>query len=469
MILRWIGVVIFEGDRNRLRCCWPILVFCFILGVVAPTFGHAEKLEKSLFIVTSFPENLFGRFKTAFEQKYPSVKVFIRNKKTSAAISFIQDRPNEPVDLIWASAPDAFEVLKDSGHLLRVFDVPKEGPARIHKYPMDDPEGFYRGFAISGYGILWNRDYLSRRGLPPPQRWEDLRKAIYYRHIGVSAPSRSGTTHLIVETLLQGKGWSDGWATLIEIGGNLATVTARSYGVVEGVKSGRFGAGIAIDFFGLAAKMTGFPVEFTYPPGTTFLPANIALVKRASNRKAAMAFVNFILSPAGQRILLEPKISRLPVLRAIYQLAPQSYPNPFNGNLSRKGIPFNSKLSRSRYHLVNSLFDIMITYRLKALNRTWKAIHDAESMLKAGDAAHLRQKLLKARRLASLVPLSKKKATNISFTSIFTRKKPGLSVPKRQIELEREWQEFARKNQSKAYRLAREVLDEFGSGKRGTE
>lgn len=44
----------------------------------------------------------------------------------------------------------------------------------------------------------------------------------------MSAPSRSGTTHLTVEAVLQGDGWEDGWAKWKFIAGNFATVTERS-------------------------------------------------------------------------------------------------------------------------------------------------------------------------------------------------------------------------------------------------
>ena len=58
----------------------------------------------------------------------------------------------------------------------------------------------------------------------------------------MSAPSRSGTTHLTVETVLQGMGWKDGWAEWKEIAGNFKTVTERSFCVPDGVNSGSFGA-----------------------------------------------------------------------------------------------------------------------------------------------------------------------------------------------------------------------------------
>lgn len=423
----------------------------------------ASDVSGTLVIVTSFPPSLFEKFKTAFEAKHPDVTVFVRSKKTSAAISFIEERVNEPADLFWASAPDAFEVLKEAGHLQQAFPQIGDDVERIGSYPIDDPDGYYTGFAVSGYGIVWHEDYLKRHALKAPESWRDLTRASYAHHIGISAPSRSGTTHLIVESILQSQGWEEGWATLSEIGGNLATITARSFGVIDGVLAQRFGVGAAIDFLGLSAKATGSSVDFVYPAGTAFLPASIALVKRSTNPVAAQAFVEFVLSKQGQMLLFDPEISRLPVMQALYAQAPSHYANPFGDELTNKGIAFDAQLSRQRYQLVNSMFDVMITFRLKALRRTWKAIHDAENALKSLNAPHLMEKVRQARRLASQVPVATKESASFEMSSVFVRHKPGLSLPFRQIKLEAEWATFARDQQDRAHKLASDVLNELSA------
>jgi len=444
--------------RMGLRLWIGIAFIVSVMWVSGPDRALASNINGTLVIVTSFPPALFEKFKNAFEQKHPDVTVFVRSKKTSAAISFINERLNEPADLFWASAPDAFEVLKEAGHLQRAFSQSDNEVARIGSYPIDDPDGFYKGFAVSGYGIVWHQDYLKRHALKAPKNWRDLTQRSYAHHIGISAPSRSGTTHLIVESILQSQGWAAGWATLSEIGGNLATVTARSFGVIDGVLAERFGIGTAIDFLGMSAKATGAPVDFSYPAGTAFLPANIAIVKRSTNPIAAKAFVDFVLSKQGQMLLFDPQISRLPVMRSLYETAPAHYPNPFSDELTDKGIAFDTQISRQRYQLVNSMFDVMITFRLQALRRTWKAIHDAEEALVGVDAPHLSDQVKEARRLASQVPVLPDEAGSSELSAVFVRHKPGLSVPLRQIKMEAEWAAFARDHQDRAYKLASDVL-----------
>ncbi len=451
-----------EGEARRAVRALRAAALALGAALAAPPGARGAEVSGRLFIVTSFPQSLFAPFEAAFEARHPAVRVHVRNRKTSAAVSFIEERLEEPVDLFWASAPDAFELLKRGGHLLRLEADGGQGsgPGEVAGYPLDDPDGYYRGFAISGYGIMWSEPYLARLGLAAPRGWDDLRGPAWRRHLGISAPSRSGTTHVIVETLLQARGWEAGWATLLEIGGNLATVTARSFGVLEGVTVERFGAGLVIDFFALSAQARGAPVAFLYPEGTAFLPANIAIVARGRNREAARAFIAFVRSPAGQRLLLDPAIRRLPLRPAAYREAPPGYPNPFAPALAARAIRFDSRLSRNRYHLVNALFDALITYRLRPLRRAWQAIHEAEAALaEAGPRrAALAARLARARTLASSVPVSAAEARDPALAGVFVRHKPGLAVPARQRELEAEWERFARARQGEAARLAREVL-----------
>jgi len=211
----------------------------FIAILSLSFFGTAQAIEDKLVIVTSFPEDLTGPFQAAFEKKYPGTKVEVLNKKTSAGVKYIQETASSNTsDLFWVSAPDAFEVLKGKGLLQPYKPVSQGIPDKIGSFPINDPDGQFFGFAASGYGIMYNTRYLKAKKLQPVKEWDDLKQPVYFGHVGMSAPSRSGTTHLTVEAILQGEGWDKGWATMKQIGGNFKTVTERSFGVPDGVNSG---------------------------------------------------------------------------------------------------------------------------------------------------------------------------------------------------------------------------------------
>ena len=81
-------------------------------------------------------------------------------------------------EVFWASAPDAFEVLASSKLLQKIDAANPAVPAKIGNYPINDPEGFYFGQALAGYGIMWNTRYLAANKLPEPKEWADLAKPV---------------------------------------------------------------------------------------------------------------------------------------------------------------------------------------------------------------------------------------------------------------------------------------------------
>jgi ABC-type Fe3+ transport system substrate-binding protein len=430
------------------------LVAAALLAFTGGGPALAQGLEDKVVIVTSFSKDLTAPLSQAFEKKHPGTKVEVQNRNTAAAVAFIRETRSSPPDIMWASAPDAFEVLKKDT-LLQKYKPKAQGVAeKVGSYPVNDPDGFYVGFAASGYGIMYNTRYLRANNLPAPKEWDDLKKPVYHGHVGISAPSRSGTTHLTVETILQGEGWDKGWATLLEIGGNLAQVSDRSFGVPDAVNSGQYGIGIVIDFFGLSAKASGFPVEFVYPTVTTLVPANVGIIAGAKNQKAAEAFVEFLLSEEGQQILLDPKIQRLPVRAATYAKAPAGYPNPFKDASLGARVKFDADVSEARYQLLNSLYDRLVTFRLKELNAAWKAIHDAEKKIGANAGAEAKRLLVEARKRASTVPVSEKEASDTTIAGSFRVLKKGETPAGRQAEFESRWDDFAAKNYAEAKALA---------------
>jgi len=414
-------------------------------------------VDGTLTIVTSYPKDTTGTFKKAFEKKYPNVKVEMLKKKTTAGIKYLQETAgSNTADMFWASAPDAFEVLKGDDLLVKYQVKVKGIPEKVGSFPINDPDGYYKGFAASGYGIMWNTRYLKAKKLPDPAEWSDLKNPVYHGHVGMSAPSRSGTTHLTVETLLQGLGWEKGWAEWKAIAGNFKTVTERSFGVPDGVNSGQFGVGIVIDFFGLSSKASGFPVEYVYPSVTTLVPANIALVKNGPNAEAAGAFIEYLLSKEGQELLLDPKIRRLPVNPATYAKAPAGFPNPFEDSSIGSAVKFDLGLSKGRYNVINSLFDVMITYRLDDLRDTTKAIQDAEVAMAGKSNAQAADLIAQAKTLVNQVPVDEATASKKEFNAIFKkkRKKSTTKVTGRQAEVEQEWDAMVKANYAKAKSLA---------------
>jgi phosphoglycerate transport regulatory protein PgtC len=432
----------------------------FVRLLAAATFAlaaPAAEAQQVLAIVTSFPKDLTDVYKKAFEARNPGVRVEVLNKGTSAGVAYVREAAatNKP-DVFWASATDAFEVLAKDGLLAKYDGRNPAVPGKIGAYPVNDPRGYYYGQALAGYGLMWNTRYLKANKLPEPREWSDLTKPVYFSHVAISSPSRSGTTHLTVETILQGEGWDKGWGEMLRIAGNCAAITERSFGVPDGVNNGQYGIGLVIDFFGLSAKASGFPVEFVYPSVTAIVPANIGLIANAKNAELGRKFIAFTLSEEGQLLLLDPKISRLPVLPGIYAKAPAGYPNPYGGKIKAR-VNFDSDLSESRYYLVSALFDQTITFRHKELTAAAKAIHEAAARLAARPNPQAQKLLAEARELTYSPLVGEDKAKDKAFLTLFRDTKRSAEQTKQITGLEEYWNSTARKNYARAVELANQA------------
>jgi len=435
--------------RKRLAVLLATSVFLGLVTVLASAG------TKEVIVVTSFPKELFEGYKKAFEAKHPGVTLVVNAKQTNAGVTYLQETKAKPAaDIFWVSAPDAFLTLKNEGILEKYAppkDIASRIPAKIGTFPVSDPDGTYFGFAVSGYGLMWNKPYMQSHRLPEPKEWIDLADRRYFGHLVISAPSRSGTTHLTVEVILQAYGWEKGWALLLNSGGNMGSITERSFGVPEAVNTGQYGIGVVIDFFGLSAIASGFPVDFVYPSLTSVVPASVAIVKGGPNPDNARAFVNFLLGQDGQMLLFSKDIARLPVIPDLYAKAPAGYPNPFKMTLG--GVDFDNKLSSGRRNVVNSLYDQLITFRHAELKTAWGAIYRAEEAIaKAGgkDTTPAKAMVAEARKLVSTVPMDAKQASDKETNAAFTDKAKADAKSK----LETQWDITAKANYAKAKELA---------------
>ena len=412
--------------------------------------------QGSVTVVTSFSKDVTDPIKAAFEAANPGMTLEVQNKSTSSGVVYLEEtRSNNQTDLFWASAPDAFVTLKDQG-LLFPFRPSVEGiPETVGSYHVNDLDGYFFGFAASGYGMMWNERYLDANGIEAPAEWDDLTEAQYHDHVVIAAPSRSGTTHLTIETILQGEGWEDGWKLLKRMGGNFQQVTDRSFGVPDAVNSGQAGVGIVIDFFGFSARASGFPVDFAYPSVTTVVPANIGIVSNPPNQAGAEAFVNFLLSEEGQLVLFDPAIQRLPINPAVYDRAPEGLPNPFTDEKFASMMSFDGNLSSQRSAVVDALFDQTITFQLENLRSAVAAIQVAEAAAEGKGNSEAQSLIDEAIGLVAALPIDAAAAVSPDIVDAF---EGGEQATARQSQLEQEWATFAQANYAAAKEKAEAAL-----------
>lgn len=380
--------------------------FCIVLLVIISTGVLASEV---IIVASPYPKEVLIAYKRAFDESNPQYRVEFVNVPGTNIIPFLIDRSSgSRPDVFWGSSPDAFRAMLRRGLLQPIENLGNLNiPAKIGSLNIDDAEQFYKGQALSGYGIMWNTRYVKARAITPPRTWSDLVKPEYFGHVVMSSPSRSSTTHLIVESILQGAGWDEGWSVILQIAGNCAKISDRSFGVPNSITSGRFGVGLVVDFLALSGKYSGFPVDFVYAWPNVITPASIGLVAGARNSEGGRKFINFTLSKEGQSLLLRPEISRMPVLPEIYEATDRSVDYANLIDVINKYPPsYDPDVSEARYQVVNAIFDQVVTFRHSELVDATKAIHAAQRLLIKRPHAEAGALIVKARNLIYRAPVS---------------------------------------------------------------
>jgi len=172
-------------------------------------------------------------------------------------------------------------------------------------------------------------------------------------------------------------------------------------------------------------------------------------VAGAKSPEGGKRFIQFTLSEEGQMLLLQKDISRLPVMPTIYAKAPAGYPNPFTGSIQAK-VNFDSDLSESRYYVVVSLFDQMITFRHKELAAATTAIWEAEKRLRGRPSPQLDE----ARKLVFTPAVDDRQIADKALLALFKADKKDETASKQKARVEEEWASKAKANYARAVELA---------------
>ena len=437
----------------------PTVLLLHVLLVPAPS--TAQALHGKLLILTALPQETTEPLRRAFLKLHPEVTVEIRRRGDADSVKLLRAMAGKSsFDLFWSSSPDPFEMLKEDGLLQRYRPDVEALPDHVGATLINDPDGYFTGFSVSGQGFIWNRRYLAAKRLRPPLAWSDLARPEYLGHIGMSSAFRSGATHLAVETLLQNLGWDAGWRLIQRIGGNLRTVARTGDAVARGVREGDFGIGVVMDSYAISARARAYPVAFRYPAGVSFVPASVAILRDAANVDAARAFIDFLLSEEAQYLLLDKRIARLPIRPEIYESAADDFPNPFDAGIINASGTFDIETSIFRYALVNSLFDVMVTFNLASLTEATGLIDRVARRLELVDDEEARKLLEAARQEMAYLPVEEAKSRDRQFVAQFSQERVATddAVRQRGIELEKRWTRRYRQHYLEAQALARKAL-----------
>lgn len=289
------------------------------------------------------------------------------------------------VDLSFGGGVSPYLDARGKGWLIPI-DLPQgilDGiPPLCAGLPVYDPDHYWYGVALSGFGIVYNRHVLDRLELRTPETWEDLGKPCYFTWLASGDPRSSGSVLKCYEIILQAYGFEKGWSLVTRIcanvhrfgeGGGVAPLETATRDVA---------AGMAIDQYAeTVIRLAGKDkLGFVLPADVTVMDADaIGMLRGGPSPELARLFMEFALSRDGQRILYQPvgvngqkfALNRLPVLKACYESHDAPATRPYEQG---RGFKFDPAKERMRRDILPAMIGVCLIDAHSELVGAWSSI-----------------------------------------------------------------------------------------------
>lgn len=255
----------------------------------------AQAPSGKLVLYTSQPNADAQQTVDAFKAAHPGVEVeWVRDGTTQImarlAAEFEAGAPQPDVLLIADSV--TMEGLEAQGRLMAY----PEADVSAYGAGLMDPEHHWFSTKLITTGIVYNTAAPVQ-----PESYNDLRAPAVAGAFMMPSPMTSGaaTIHMVSVT-----GHPDlGWSLYEDLAENGALASGGNGGVLRAVASGEKLYGFLVDYLAIREAAKGAPVAFVFPTeGVSAVTEPVAILSTAKNVPAAKAFVDFLISPAGQQL-----------------------------------------------------------------------------------------------------------------------------------------------------------------------
>ncbi len=254
------------------------------------SLAHADTLT----FYTAGPGGLADALAEAFEAE-TGITVNVFQATTGQVMARLEAEESNPqadvvVSASWGSAVDMYE-----RGLLMEYLSPNAA-----EVPDFLKHSHYVAQGISALAMVWN----AQSDVPRPAEWTDLTDEAYRDLVTMPDPAQSGSAFDLIAGLEVAMG-DEVWDLMAALAENDMIVpgpnAAALNPVLQGAKAVVFGA---VDYISYAQAAGGETIEVIVPEsGTVIAPRPMMILQSTRNPEAAQAFVDFVLSEAGQELV----------------------------------------------------------------------------------------------------------------------------------------------------------------------
>lgn len=235
-------------------------------------------------------------------QKATGIPVKVDDNSTGPLITKVEAEKNNPQwDLMWTDGATEYAEFDRQGLLLRGFK-PKANYDSLGKSLVPKNNSFHPTGVTMAAAVVYNTKTVSN----PPTSWSQLTSSKWKGKVGMNDPSVSGPTYPYVAGMAQHLGGeAKGKAFFSKLKANGLHIYQTNTNTLQALETGTIHVATIQSSAGIGAGLSNKHIKVTYADPETVLPSVLGIDAKISPeaKKEAEQFVNYVLSPKGQKVM----------------------------------------------------------------------------------------------------------------------------------------------------------------------
>ncbi len=212
------------------------------------------------------------------------------------------EKNNPQWGLLWVDGDEAFASLDQQGQLLQNFEPPVDWNALGKSVVPKNSSYIPTGLTVAGT-VVYNSATVS----DPPKTWNDLLLPAWKDVVGMNNPAVSGPTFPFVAGMMVDLGGEQqGKDFFTKLKANGLHVYQTNGDTLHALESGQIKVAMIQSSAGIGADLKTPTIKTTFLSKSALLPSAIGIDAKApaQEQTEAKMFAEFVLSPAGQQVML---------------------------------------------------------------------------------------------------------------------------------------------------------------------
>ncbi|HEY8048985.1 MAG TPA: putative 2-aminoethylphosphonate ABC transporter substrate-binding protein [Ramlibacter sp.] len=249
-----------------MRCS---LMLKSLVAACAAAFAVGAFAQKAqLLVYTALETDQIKAYEEGFHKAHPDIELkWVRDSTGVITAKLLAEKSNPQADVVMGVAASSLALLDKQG-MLQAY-APVNLGAIVPKYRDTKNPPNWWGMDVWGATVCFNTVEAQKRGIPRPETWQDLTKAVYKGQIVMPNPASSGTGFFDVSAWLTlwgddgGKG--GGWKYMDALHENIAQYTHSGSKPCNMAASGEYVMGISFEYRANTNKAKGAPIDLVFP------------------------------------------------------------------------------------------------------------------------------------------------------------------------------------------------------------